>query len=162
MGATPNSEGFMDIKKSIKSQYHASMMMLRQAAEKCPEALWANDYFVNPFWHVAYHVLYFTHLYLQPREEDFATWNDEPDELHDLGKPVEESLIFNREQILAYLDFCMAQVGEQVNVMDLSAESGFYWLPFDMMELQFYNIRHVMLHTGELFERLCFADAGPS
>jgi hypothetical protein len=38
--------------------------------------------------------------------------------------------------------------------MDLEAESGFYWLPFDKLELQFYNIRHVQQHTGELCERL--------
>jgi hypothetical protein len=48
----------MDIKKSIKSQYHASLAMLRQAVEKCPETLWADDSFVNPFWHVAYHVVF--------------------------------------------------------------------------------------------------------
>jgi len=41
-----------------------------------------------------------------------------------------------------------------VNRMDLEAESGFHWLPFDKLELQFYNIRHVQQHTGELSERL--------
>ncbi len=33
-------------------------------------------------------------------------------------------------------------------------ESGFFWLPFGKLELQFYNIRHLQHHTGELFERL--------
>jgi len=37
---------------------------------------------------------------------------------------------------------------------DLEAESGFYWLPFNKLELQFYNIRHIQQHTGELYERL--------
>jgi hypothetical protein len=41
-----------------------------------------------------------------------------------------------------------------VDSLDLKAESGFYWLPFDKLELQFYNIRHVQQHTGELCERL--------
>jgi hypothetical protein len=101
-------------------------------------------------------MLYFTHLYLQPREEDFATWNDEPDELHDLGKPVEEGLIFSREQILAYLDFCLEHVEVQVDAVDMSEESGFYWIPFDKLELQFYNIRHVMLaHGGALRAAWC-------
>jgi hypothetical protein len=36
----------------------------------------------------------------------------------------------------------------------LEAESGFYWLPFDKLELQFYNIRYLQQHTGELCERL--------
>ena len=43
---------------------------------------------------------------------------------------------------------------EQVDSLDLEAESGFYWLPFDKLELQIYNIRHIQQHTGELCERL--------
>ncbi len=36
----------------------------------------------------------------------------------------------------------------------LNAEPSFYWLSFDKLELQFYNIRHIQQHTGELCERL--------
>jgi len=43
---------------------------------------------------------------------------------------------------------------EQVAAMDLQAESGFHWLPFNKLELQVYNIRHLQQHTGELCERL--------
>jgi hypothetical protein len=38
--------------------------------------------------------------------------------------------------------------------MGLEAQSGFYWLPFGKLELQFYNVRHIQQHTGELCERL--------
>jgi hypothetical protein len=38
--------------------------------------------------------------------------------------------------------------------VDLEAASGFFWLPFDKLELQFYTIRHIQQHTGELMERL--------
>ena len=41
-----------------------------------------------------------------------------------------------------------------MTAMDLEAEAGFYWLPFDKLELQIYNIRHIHQHTGELCERL--------
>ena len=43
---------------------------------------------------------------------------------------------------------------ERVPQLDLEAESGFGWLPFGKLELQFYNIRHLQQHTGELMERL--------
>ena len=43
---------------------------------------------------------------------------------------------------------------EHVTSLDLEAESGFHWLPFDKLELQIYNIRHIQQHTGELYERL--------
>lgn len=56
--------------------------------------------------------------------------------------------------MLSYLADCLEQVEIQVDAMDLTAESGFDWLPFNKLELQFYNIRHVQQHTGELSERL--------
>ncbi len=41
-----------------------------------------------------------------------------------------------------------------VPALDLAGASGFDWLPMNKLELQFYNIRHLQLHTGELCERL--------
>ncbi|MBW6466502.1 MAG: hypothetical protein K0B06_08370 [Brevefilum sp.] len=41
----------------------------------------------------------------------------------------------------------------QLKAVDLVADSGFYWLPFNKLELKFYNIRHIQPHTGELCER---------
>jgi hypothetical protein len=56
--------------------------------------------------------------------------------------------------VLEFLDYLSERVDGLVDALDLEAESGFYWLPFNKLELQFYNIRHLMLHTGELAERL--------
>jgi hypothetical protein len=36
----------------------------------------------------------------------------------------------------------------------LEAPSGFPFLPFNKLELQFYNIRHTQHHTGQLADRL--------
>ena len=41
-----------------------------------------------------------------------------------------------------------------VDALDLESKSGFDWLPINKLELQFYNIRHIQQHTGELCERL--------
>ena len=145
----------MSIKTSIQSQYHAALMMLKQAVEKCPEELWAaEDDYVNPFWHVAYHVLFYTHFYLSPTERDFIPWEQHRDEITSLETSVKEVQPYSAEAILEYLEFCLEQVEVQLSGMDLEAESGFYWLPFDKLELQFYNIRHIQQHTGELCERL--------
>ena len=57
-------------------------------------------------------------------------------------------------EVLEYLAYLQARVDPMVEALDLNAESGFYWLKFNKLELQFYNIRHVMQHTGELAERL--------
>jgi hypothetical protein len=61
---------------------------------------------------------------------------------------------YTREQVLAYLDFVRHQVQECVPALDLEAASGFEWLPFGKLELQFYNLRHLQHHAAELYERL--------
>jgi hypothetical protein len=143
----------MTIQDSIKSQYCAALEMFKQAVVKCPAALWDDAAYANRFGHIAYHALHFTHLYLQPTVNDFAAW----------GKPgkVEGGLeknapgqLYSREEILEYLEIVCEEVQKQVSVLDPNAASGFFWLPCDKLELQFYNIRHLQQHTGELCERL--------
>ena len=147
----------MGTKETLKSQYRASLEMLKQAIVECPESLWRSPEYKNPFWHIAYHVLFYTHLYLQPCVEDFVPWEKHKEEYRSLEPPEEGMALaepYSKEEILAYLGLCLEQVEEQVNRMDLGAESGFYWLPFEKLELQIYNIRHIQQHTGELCERM--------
>ncbi len=147
----------MDIKETIKSQYHASLEMLRQAIIECPESLWNGLEYKVPFWHIAYHVLFYTHLYLQPSEDDFVPWEKHKEGYRSLGSSGEESRTvepLSKEDLLAYHRICCEQVEERVSSLDLKAESGFNWLPFNKFELQIYNIRHIQQHTGELYERL--------
>lgn len=54
----------MGTKETIKSQYRASLEMLKHAIVECPEALWHSPEYKNPFWHIAFHVLFYTHFYL--------------------------------------------------------------------------------------------------
>ena len=151
----------MDTKTVCKSQYLAALAMLRQAVTRCPESLWDDPADKNRFWHVAYHALFYTHLYLQDKEEDFRPWSKfrkdhhflgplprPPHDLPQLGEP------YTPEELLAYCTICEQQVRERVDALDLEAGSGFSWLPFGKLELQFYNIRHLQQHTGELMERL--------
>jgi hypothetical protein len=73
---------------------------------------------------------------------------ESPDSEPENGEP------YSKEEMLAYHTYCLEKMEELVETLDLEAESGFYWLPFDKLELQFYNIRHLQQHTGELSERL--------
>jgi hypothetical protein len=151
----------MDTKNIIKSQYHASLAMLRQVIEKCPDPLWVSTASKNYFWRIAFHALFYTHLYLQPTEGDFVRWHKHKDESQFLGKtpwpPHNEPRIdktFTQQELLEYLDFCNTEVDTRVDGLVLENSSGFDWLPFDKTELQFYNIRHLQQHIGELCERL--------
>lgn len=145
----------MDPKQTIKSQYYAALEMLKQAVDACPESLWDAPGYASPFWHIAYHALFYVHLYLQPTEKDFVPWEKQQDGYTSLSSSrEEEGEPYSKEDVLAYLALCREQVEEQVTAMNLEAASGFYWLPVDKLELQFYNIRHLQQHTGELYERL--------
>jgi len=145
----------MKTKEIIKSQYHASLAMLQQAVEKCPQELWADKDFSNPFWHVVYHALFYTYLYLHSREEDFVPWTKQRKGYHRMsGEEAKNLTPYTRDEMLEFLGFCQEQVTKKVDALDLEAVSGFDWLPFNKLELQFYNIRHIMQHTGELSERL--------
>ena len=63
------------IKAILKSQYHAALAMLKQSIELCPGELWESDDYTNAHWQVAYHALFFTHLYLQRDEAAFQPWD---------------------------------------------------------------------------------------
>ena len=147
----------MDMKPAIKSQYHAALAMFRQAIEGCPPELWQRPEDQNPFWRLAFHGLVYTHLYLNIKEEDFIPWPLHQDKLVWLANDdegVDEIPPYTKAEILEYIEYLGARIDEMVDALDFEGPSGFYWLPFNKLELQFYNIRHLMLHTGELAERL--------
>jgi hypothetical protein len=152
----------MDTKALIQSQYDATLDMLDEAIQACPEDLWADTSFKNAFWHVAYHALFYTHLYLGQRLENFVPWSKGRPEYELLGDtlpwdPQRKPKIgepYTKGEVLEYLAFCRQVIENQVPALDLEAASGFDWLPFDKLELQFYNIRHAQHHTGQLTERL--------
>ena len=151
----------MNLHPIIQSQYLAALEMLRRAIAKCPDVLWNDETDQNRFWLLSYHALFYTHLYLQPTGADFTPWEKARENVefmgHLPGPPHDEVEIgepYTKEEILEYLAFCEAQVKTHTPSLDPEASSGFDWIPLNKLELQFYNIRHLMLHTGELSERL--------
>jgi hypothetical protein len=144
----------MDASEAIGSQYHAALEMLEKAVAACPDEMWNATEDRNRFWHVAYHTTFFTHLYLQDSREQFVPWEKHRQEVVGLSSDVGSIEPYNKEDVLAYVAFCRRVVDEKVPALDLGAPSGFPWLQFDKLELQFYNVRHLQHHTGELMERL--------
>ena len=63
------------LRGALKRQYRAGLAMLGDAVERCPDETWGDPAPTNAFWQVAYHVLYFTHLYLQPDLAAFRPWS---------------------------------------------------------------------------------------
>jgi hypothetical protein len=151
----------MDNREIIISQYQAALAMLKETVEKCPDWIWNSSEDKTKFWQIAYHALFYTHLYLQDSEQDFTPWSKHRKDYQYFGRlpypphtPLEIGEPFDRESVLEYLAICQRQVDERVPLINLEAASGFDWLPFNKLELQLYTIRHLQQHTGELMERL--------
>lgn len=141
----------MNTKEIIKSQYLAALEMLRSSVIQCSDNLWDDPAYKNRFWHVVYHALFYTHLYLQPSGQVFVPWSKNrsgSNELDQAGEP------YSKDEILEYFEICREQIVKQTQSLDLDAPSGFDWLPMNKLELQFYTIRHIQQHAGELSERL--------
>jgi len=133
----------MDFHEPIISQYGAALEMLKQSILACPETLWHNPDDRTPFWQVAYHALFFTHLYAQESEEAFSPWSGHREAYRfENEAPTQPAEPATKATVLEYLAFCQQQA------------SGFDWLPFTKFELQLYSIRHIQQHVGELMERL--------
>jgi hypothetical protein len=136
----------MNIQQVIQSQYLSALAMLKQAIVKCPQEMWSAPQDKDEIWFIAYHALYYAHLYLQPTRQDFVRWKEH-------GKPV-SSAPLSKDEALEYLAFVEQEVARRVPVTDFEADSGFHGINVDKLELQFVNIRHIQQHTGELYERL--------
>lgn len=138
----------------LLSQYRAALEMLRQAIAKCPDGLWNSGDGRAPFWQVAYHALFYTHLYLQDSVQAFVPWAKHRQEyqLGDGAQPAPAPP--DKASVLEYLAFCEQQAADKLAGVNLDAASGFEWLPFSKLELQLYTIRHIQQHVGELMERL--------
>jgi hypothetical protein len=149
-------------KAILKSQYSAALAMLEQAIDRCPDTLWTSGDHPNPFWHVAYHAIFITHMYLQPDEAAFRPWENHREDYQFLGPlpwpphrlpNIQEP--YTKAQVLEYLQTCKAMVDAAVDNLNLDApESGFWWYKMSKLEHQLVNLRHLQHHTAQLVDRL--------
>jgi len=153
------------MQKILKSQYHAALAMLRETIERCPDDVWLSEQHKNSFWQVAYHALFFTHVYLQPNEAAFRYWEHSQKDVQNADAFAIESdpnsnlpLLpkpYTKAEVLAYWNFCDQMVDRAVDALDLlSPESGFRWYKESKLEHQFINLRHIEHHTAQLADRL--------
>jgi hypothetical protein len=151
----------MDPHETLTKQYLAPMEMLGRAIDLCPEPVWYSTEYSNRFWHVAYHAVFYTHLYLHATEAEFRPWHGHRPNYNFLGSlpvpPYERPKIetpYAKEEVLEYHQLCRGEVAGRVRCLDLEAPSGFDWVSLNKFELQLYNIRHLQHHTGQLVDRL--------
>ena len=150
-----------EVAQIIVRQYRASLAMLKYVVEACSEDLWLSTNYHNRFWHVAYHALYYAHLYVQASEADFKPWARHQPNAQSLGprpgtasEPVVLPVPYSKVEVLEYYELCCQEVAAKVPAISFEAESGFSWLQFNRFEVHIYNLRHIEHHVGQLADRL--------
>jgi hypothetical protein len=150
-----------EVQQQLVKQFLGALAMLRQAIERCPDELWRDAGHKNAYWRLAYHALFYTHLYVHATEQDFVPWAKHQTDANFLdsrpdapGKPLPPVEPYTREAMLEYYAQVCDAVRTWVPRVRLDAPSGFFWLPFQRLETHFYNLRHVEHHVGQLADRL--------
>lgn len=145
----------------IGRQFAAAIQMTRSAVQDCPDELWDDRSEGSPFWHLAYHALYFADLYLSDDEESFRPPAWHVDKSHLLPGDYEDfagiittpESVHTRERLLDYADHCLAKSQETfARLTDERAleRCGFWWYELNVGEFLLNNLRHVQHHAGQL------------
>ncbi len=144
------------VRTALKSQYHASLAMLRGAIETCPEETWLGGIPPRQFWRLAYHTLFFTHFYLEVSMGSFQRWEKHRDEVEsDQEHEKLDATPYTKAEILEYFAIVDGRVDSQIDLMDIdSPETGFTWYKMPKLDHQIMNIRHIQEHAGQLRDRL--------
>lgn len=141
----------MDVKAALKNQYHAALAMLRQAIEECPEKLWVGGDYPVAFWRVAYHVLFFTHFYLQSNHNLFFGRGN---------TTITTTNAWARFPIrrTASPRSGIRKPGRRSSSTGGSVTTWFPWYKLPKLDHQVNNIRHVQHHAALLAGRLRVAE----
>ena len=153
------------VRSILQSQYHAGLAMLREAIDLCPDDLWLMTGQRNAFWQIAYHALFFAHLYLHTDHTAFRPWAEHQSEVQHPdgipGRPKPGSSLplipepYTRAQALAYWAICDQMVDPAVDALDFHrTDCGFPWYKMSKLEHQFVSIRHIQHHAAQLADRL--------
>ena len=140
----------MDIVQILISQYLASLEMLEQTITDCPPSMWDDPADTNRFWHVAYHALHFVEEYTAESCDTFRPWSGYRPGYEEFPLPPNAEP-HTKETVLAYVAYCKNHIRERLPVYNLGWGAD---EKYTGLELQIYNIRHIMQHAGELGERL--------
>ncbi|MCX7428390.1 MAG: DinB family protein [Planctomycetia bacterium] len=148
------------VKNSLVAQFHAALAVLEQCVTRCPEEAWDAPVGDYPFWHVAYHALFYADLYLSRDEasfrapalhrQDYQFFGRRPWPPHE---PVVADQPYSKDEIAAYLALCRRKASEAIAAetpATLDGPSGFPWYKISRLEFHLNNIRHVQHHAAQL------------
>lgn len=157
------------LKELLAHQFEASLCMLHLAIGRCPDASWNERVAEWKFCQAAFHVLFFTDVYLQ-ESDDAEALKHQPFHLaHEADFGDYEELedrpqvqLYQKTFVQSYLQYVRDKAKQTValeSAQVLAGPSGFRRRQCSRAELHVYNIRHIQHHAAQLILRLRL-DAG--
>ena len=137
------------INGSIWSQFGASLDMLENAINMCPDEHWDTEL---DFWYISYHCIFWTDYYLTTEPSNF-----EPpmpftfSEFDPTGKKPDRT--YNKKEVLGYLNHCRQKAMLLISgptIQKLNSRWINEYKDFTLLEILLYNARHVQHHSGQL------------
>lgn len=141
-----------ELKKTVLSQFLASIKMLENAIDMCPENVWhkRNDFY--DFWYIAYHSLFWLDFYLTKSPDKYFPFNEIGlTELDYDG--ILPNKVFRKQDLKSFLEHCRSKCKDTIKKLDEEEAGQIYKfgnLEMTYLELLFYNLRHLQHHTGQL------------
>ena len=144
-------------RSATKSQYHAALDMMHHCIKECSVDLWTSPHFVNPYWRIVYHTLFYFRLYLHQDLDDHVHWERHRKGAQNLTLDPNATEVepYSKKNMSDFVEHCHMMVDDAVDHMDLTRDDcGFYWYKVAKLEHMMVNLRHLQHHIAQLQDRL--------
>jgi hypothetical protein len=131
------------VKEFIWSQFGASIDMLRNAINACPDKLWGDTVKRTQYWYLAYHTLFWLDFYLTDNPDSYVPYKQIGLTEHDTGG-IYPQRVFTKEELISFLNHCREKCKRTISELTYEKANNSYKfgslnLPF--LELMLYNMR---------------------
>lgn len=139
---------------SLWDQFGAALDMFQNALEKCPDELWYSEGKEYRCWYWAYHTLFWTDYYLDTDPVNFSPPKPyNMSEFDPEGKMPDS--VYTQKEMIDYTSHCREKLRKLMNGFIEDPDMADREWRDDrrsdtLFEMELYNMRHVMHHTGQL------------
>ncbi len=139
----------ISIREATWNQFGASIEMLENVIKMCPDDHWDTE--LN-FWYTSFHCIFWTDYYLTTEPKNFEP--PKPftfSEFDPTGKKPDRT--YTKTELLLYLGYCRLKASQLIAGLTVEKLND-RWINdyknFSLLEILFYNIRHIQHHSAQL------------
>jgi hypothetical protein len=151
-----------EIAQAVRSQLIASLNMLKDCIDRCPEKEWNEKHNDYPFSQVVFHTLFDCDINMSTDENDLRRKHFHQEHVQEFGEYEEledkiRNMVYKKDFIVKYYLHCIEKVLQHIqnetNDELILSKSDFY-KSMTRLERYINCIRHTQHHTAQLGFRL--------